>query len=320
MNPIISKAEQNRLVRLLTLDLLPKISVIIPSLNQGKFIGQTLESIFAQDYPNIEIFISDGGSEDQTEEVVKSFQARHEGIITYSSLKDGSHSAGVRRGIEATSGDIIAWINSDDLYTPEAFWEVVKFFAFNDSALVMFGDNDYVDEDLNFKYKYPVDYSFSIRQFRLNMQFFCQIPQPSLFFRRSIFQYVEGPNSRVIDYEMWLRWMREVHFVYVPIKLSLSRLHSESITINAEKVLLDSIIRTVYKEYGVVSYAWVRKKHEVLKIGNFGSERITKSLLFQIRFLARIEWLSKSILYLPMTFANVSKELLAKIKSSAKAY
>lgn len=297
---------------------LPKFSVVIPSMNQGKFISDTLNSIFNQNYPNFEIFIADGGSSDDTEQIVSRYQLEHPGIITFSSLIDGSHSAGVRRGIEATNGEIIAWINSDDVYTSDAFWHVARFFIFNNSQFIVFGDNDYVDEQLNFMYKYPIKYSVKMSEFRSNLLHFCQVPQPSLFFRRNLLQYVRGPDSEIIDYEMWLRWSRDFQFNYIPYKLSLSRLHSSSITMRAEKHLLYKIIKTVYSEFHVIPYSWVKKKHEVIARGNFSDKKLSRFRLMLIQIFARLEWIFLTFLTFPSQIAHILKVHFLKTVNSVR--
>jgi len=297
---------------------LPKFSVVIPSMNQAKFISQTLDSIYAQNYPNFEIFIADGGSSDETHQIVLPYQLSHPGQITFSALKDGSHSAGVKRGIEATNGEVIAWINSDDVYTSGAFWHVARFFMFNTSQYIVFGDNDYVDEKLNFMYEYPIKHSVKMSEFRSNLVDFCQVPQPSLFFRRTLLQYVQGPNSKIIDYEMWLRWSRDFQFNYIPHKLSLSRLHGNSITMNAEKKLLNGIIKTVYSEFHVISYSWVRKKHEVIARGNFSDKPISKSKIILIAIWSRFEWILLTLLTIPDQLANSCKKKIVMILKYAK--
>jgi glycosyltransferase involved in cell wall biosynthesis len=317
MTPISEESRQDFMKNVKTEDL-PKFSVVIPSMNQSEFISETLDSIFAQDYPNFEIFIADGGSIDATKDVVSEYQMRYPGKITYSSFTDGSHSAGVKRGIEATTGEVIAWINSDDVYTPGAFWEVSKFFIFNSSEYIVFGDNDYVDDNLEFLYKYPIKHSEKFSEFRTYLINFCQIPQPSLFFRRNLLQYVEGPNSKIIDYEMWLRWSRDFKFNYLPVKLSLSRLHGNSITMNAEKKLLNGIIQTVYSEYHVISYPWVRKKHEIAAKGNFSDLSISWGRNAMITVTARIEWTLLTILKSPTSTGYVLKGHLLNLIKSAK--
>ena len=113
-------------VQSIPVDSLPKISVIIPSLNQAEFLSDTLESVISQGYRNLEIFVADGGSADGTVSLLQQFQGRHKGLLRYVSESDHGQYQAVNKGIDATTGEIIAWINSDDVYLPETFWKVVS--------------------------------------------------------------------------------------------------------------------------------------------------------------------------------------------------
>src|SRR5260221_5734556 len=137
--------EELDLVKNLPAEQLPSISAVVPSYNQGEFIKETIDSILAQNYPRVEIFVADGGSIDGTVEILKAFRQRHPQIFSFDSAPDGGHVQGVNKGIANTSGEIVAWINSDDVYAPEAFWENATFFYFNRCAFVVYGRNHYVD-------------------------------------------------------------------------------------------------------------------------------------------------------------------------------
>ncbi len=104
---------------------LPKISVITPSLNQGDFIGQTIESVLNQEYPKLEYIIMDGGSTDNTLEVLEKYEDR----IYWRSERDRCQSHAMNKGLELVSGEVVAFLNSDDLYEPGALLTVGNFFA-----------------------------------------------------------------------------------------------------------------------------------------------------------------------------------------------
>jgi glycosyltransferase involved in cell wall biosynthesis len=100
---------------------LPRISIVTPSFNQGKFIEETIRSVLLQDYPNLEYIVMDGGSTDNSVEIIK----KHEGKISFwASEKDRGQSHAINKGLERTTGDIFNWINSDDLLMPGALWAV----------------------------------------------------------------------------------------------------------------------------------------------------------------------------------------------------
>lgn len=238
---------------------LVRFSVVIPSFNQARFLGQTLDSVFEQGYPNMEVFVADGGSEDGSVAIIEEYMRRYPGVLRYDSRPDGGHFPGVNKGIANTKGEVIAWINSDDLYLPETFWKVAAFFHFNRCALVVYGRNRYVDRDLAPVTDYPVDWSPLLREQRRRMMHFCLQPQPSVFFRREAVTLCGALASKILDYELWLRWQQDLQFHFIDEPLSLSRLHDAAITANADDSLLLGICRTVHEYYGCVPFSWAYK-------------------------------------------------------------
>lgn len=233
-----------------------KFSVVIPSLNHARFLSATLDSVIAQNYPKMEIFVADGGSNDGSVAILRDYKARHPQLLRYDSRPDGGQYDGVNKAIAATDGDIIAWINSDDLYLPEAFWKIAAFFYFNRAAMVVYGRNRYIDEDLNFVIDYPVDWSPLLSEQRRRMMHFCLVPQPSLFFKRTAVRLCGPLHHRILDYELWLRWQRDLPFFFYDDVLSLSRLQKDAVTVNADVRLLSQICDLVHQYYGVVPYSW----------------------------------------------------------------
>ena len=123
---------------------LPKISIVIPSYNQGRFIEETLQSIWSQDYPHVEVIVMDGGSADETVGILQKYTSR---IRYWESCADGGQGAAVNKGILRASGDVIGWINSDDIYLPGAFRRVAKAFVKEPGVGVVHGDRFLYSED-----------------------------------------------------------------------------------------------------------------------------------------------------------------------------
>ena len=99
---------------------LPKITIITPSYNQGEFVGQTIESVLSQDYPDLEYIVMDGGSTDGTLDVLKQYDGR----LHWTSEPDRGQSHAINKGLRQASGEILAFLNSDDLYEPGALMKV----------------------------------------------------------------------------------------------------------------------------------------------------------------------------------------------------
>jgi glycosyltransferase involved in cell wall biosynthesis len=115
----------------------PKISIITPSFNQGKFLEETILSIISQKYPSLEFIIIDGGSTDESVEVIKKY-GQH--ITYWISEKDNGQAEAINKGFEKATGEIITWLNSDDLYEKDALLTIGKMFAESPDVDFIFGD------------------------------------------------------------------------------------------------------------------------------------------------------------------------------------
>jgi len=295
----IASPEDLARVRSLSPADLPRFSVVIPSFNQGKFLAQTLDSVISQEYPNTDIFVADGGSTDGSVDILEDYTRRFNGLLRYDSRPDGGHYQGVNKGIANTSGEVIAWINSDDVYLPGAFWKVAAFFCYNRSALVVYGRNTYVDEYLNTITDYPVDWSPLLGEQRRRMMHFCVVPQPSLFFRREAVLLCGDLASKILDYELWLRWQRNLPFYFYDDYLSLSRVHQKAITANPDKQLLLHICKTVHDYYGAVPLSWAFKYAYTVTYGAAWTRGEHPAVGHMILARAYLQWLWLNIRWSP---------------------
>lgn len=314
----VATPEELEHVRRLDRARLPRFAVVIPSYNQAVFLRDTLDSVFAQDYPNMEVFVADGGSTDGSVDILAEYAQRHPGVLRYDSRPDGGHHHGVNKGIANTTGDVIAWINSDDVYLPGAFWKVAAFFHFNRCAHVVYGRNRYVDRDLKPVTEYPVDWSPLLGEQRRRMMHFCLQPQPSVFFRRTAVVLCGALASKILDYELWLRWQRELPFFFYDDFLSLSRLHDEAITANANERLLSGICRTVHDHYGVVPFSWAFKYAYTLRHGAAWARGESPAPDLRLRLAARWHWLRMNLVWSPRLAARSARALAAWMRQAAR--
>ena len=207
----------------------PRISIITPSYNQGKFIEETIRSVLLQGYPNLEYIIIDGGSTDESVEIIRKYSP----WLTYwESEKDRGQSHAINKGWTHASGEIWAWLNSDDLYLPDTLIKIAEHFRREPSIRVLYGSALFVDETGQFKFKYegrPLRPGVSRMQYWLGWD----IPQPTLFLDgRLVAEY--GPLNEsyhyALDYEWINRVSQHVRPTCVDDILAVYRMHSESKT------------------------------------------------------------------------------------------
>lgn len=231
---------------------LPSISVITPSFNQGAFIARTLASVASQSYPPLEHLVFDGGSTDNTLSVL--LQAGS--AVRWVSQPDGGQADAVNHGLKAARGDVIAWINSDDIYYPDAFAQVAARFAADPTLDVVYGDADHIDlQDRPFE-PYPTAVWDP-----LLLPHVCFICQPALFFRRHVLDRVGLLNPALrycMDYEFWLRLAAaNCRVAYLPRKLAGSRLYPSNKTLANKPAVHREIAEMLLARTGAVPLRWV---------------------------------------------------------------
>jgi glycosyltransferase involved in cell wall biosynthesis len=219
-----------------------RISIVTPSYNQGKYIERTIQSILAQNVEGLWYMVIDGGSSDETLSVLR----RYEDRVPWVSERDRGPSDAINKGFYLSSGDILGWLNSDDIYYPGALQTTLDFFEKNPDVDVMYGDTNHIDENDEFIEKYPTeDWDWE----RLKKT--CFISQPAAFFRRRVFDRY-GPlevGIRSMDYEYWLRLGKnKVRFVRLPQLLAATRRHKEAFSI-AERMACQTEINSFTRKH-----------------------------------------------------------------------
>jgi len=188
----------------------PKISIVTPSYNQGEYLEQTIQSVLNQKYPNLEYIIIDGGSTDNSVEIIKKYESK---LTYWTSEKDNGLYHAIQKGFKKSTGEIMAWINSDDLYHNKCLFSVARIFTQFKNVNWIMGKNTFFDEESNcFVYDIdPYNERWSIwRFYRLEPTRFIQ--QESNFWRRSLWDkagaYISQNLELAGDFELWLRFFQ----------------------------------------------------------------------------------------------------------------
>ncbi len=208
-----------------------RITVVTPSFNQGAFIERTIESVASQRGPfEIEHLVIDGGSTDATLSILR----RNEGRLRWVSEPDRGQCDAINKGFRMATGDVLAWLNSDDTYEPGALAEVSKALGPR-WARWCFGECRIIDEgDREIRRAVSAYKSWVSRRYsRIRLLGRNFIPQPATFFRRDLLDEA-GPLDETLryamDYDLWLRFARVADPVFVPRPLASFRWHGASKT------------------------------------------------------------------------------------------
>jgi glycosyltransferase involved in cell wall biosynthesis len=200
-----------------------RVSIVTPSYNQARFLEQTIRSVLDSNIPALEYFVMDGGSTDSSPEIIKKYAQRLTGWV---SEKDKGQADAINKGLSRSTGEIVAWLNSDDFYLPGAIQRAVQTFEQNPRAGLVYGNVLSVDaegETFNLQTFQPFDL--------LDLMSFRIISQPAVFIRRSVLEQaglLDPSFHCLLDHHLWLRMARLAPIVYIPETLAAARYHAEA--------------------------------------------------------------------------------------------
>ena len=239
-------------------------SIVIPSLNQGKFLGAAIASLTGQRYPNVDILVVDGGSSDGTREVLESYGT----AIRWISEPDEGQSHAIQKGMAMTEASWCSWLNADDVHLGNALFRVDQDIQTTPAADVLVGRGCYIDESGQRARPYPtIPIGESVDVAR---ELFLKgyVAQPSVFFRREAYERVGGIDRRIVyamDYDLWVRLAKsEARFAFVDEELSGNRWHANTKTSRGMLELLSEVVTIQLREYGIVSPYFVQAVSDAL--------------------------------------------------------
>jgi glycosyltransferase involved in cell wall biosynthesis len=202
----------------------PKISIVTPSFNQGAYIERTILSILNQNYPNIEYIIIDGGSVDNTVEIIEKYSDK---ISYWVSEKDSGQSNAINKGFRISSGEIVAWLNSDDFYTAGILKKIATIFLENEKANIISCQTIRIDESGNFIRQADVPSTSFNDIFFWNYH----LPQPGTFFKKKLIEKVNYLDENLhfsMDYDLWFKFAKETDFLIREEIAAIELLHSKT--------------------------------------------------------------------------------------------
>jgi glycosyltransferase involved in cell wall biosynthesis len=199
------------------------LSIITPSFNQARYLETTIESVLTQDYTRIEYIVIDGASTDGSVDIIKKYESQ---LAFWISEKDNGQGDAINKGLARANGDIVAWLNSDDYYLPNAISNAVKVFEGIPGLVMAYGDMLAVNElglTINtLKYK-----QLSLE----DLLCFQIIGQPAVFFRREAFEKTGGLDTTfhyLLDHHLWIRLARQGKILHVPQTWAAARYHADA--------------------------------------------------------------------------------------------
>ncbi len=232
--------------------ILPKISIITPSFNQGVFIEDAIRSVLEQAYPNFEHIIIDNCSADGTLEILKKYDH-----LIWTSEPDEGQSDALNKGFDLASGDIIGWLNTDEFYMPGTFVHLSSHVIVNKKNDIFYGDVVFTGQDGDF-WRLKAGHSFHLKTLLYN-DYGCYIPTVSTFFRKQLISdgfFINRGYNICMDLEYFLRLaMAKKKFIYIPRPLGVFRWHQMNKSLDDAQSVLEGM--NIRKYYSKIKNSWV---------------------------------------------------------------
>lgn len=231
----------------------------------ARFLGETVESVLAQDWPYVDYLVMDGGSRDGTRELLEGYGDR----LRWVSEPDGGQADAVNRGLARTRGELVAFLNADDVYRPGAVRRAVEGFERNPGAAAVYGDGDFVDAAGATVRRYPV------RDFdRERLMHECYVCQPAAFAARTAWDECGGLDTGLhyaLDYDLWIRMSARRPLMRIPGTLATSRMHGDNKSLGRRGALYRESVAVAKRHFGYVPMTWLEPygRHVVDRVDQF---------------------------------------------------
>lgn len=270
---------------------IPRISVIVPSYNQGLFLQRTINSLLSQRYSNLEIIVIDGGSTDNSRSVLNKFEDK----IIGTSEKDRGQAHAINKGLKKATGEIISFLNSDDTLAQGAIKKIAYFFSTHSDVDILYGKVHHIDSNDHFLNKYDSFWTYAELSTPSDIHFSegCLVGQPSVFWRRKIIDEIGLFNTKLnyaFDYEYWIRISKKYKFYYLPEHLANTRLHPDTKTSNSAEKVFEEMAIIQLKYYRQVHLAVILSLIEIKNSAKTQISRISRTRHLLSRIVSMI-WL-----------------------------
>jgi glycosyltransferase involved in cell wall biosynthesis len=217
----------------------------------ARYLPATIESVLSQDYPAIEYIVMDGGSTDETPDILRGYRDR----LRFHIAKDKGPSDAVYQGFLGAQGEILAWLNADDIYLPGAVRTGAEYLERQPEVDVVYGQGRWIDEQGGVIDRYPT-LPFDSQMLAQD----CFICQPASFMRATSYRRcsLDPDVNQSFDYDLWIRMAKQgFRFASIPDYLAESRMHSGAKTIRERADVFRASMSLLRRHYGYIPFPWV---------------------------------------------------------------
>jgi glycosyltransferase involved in cell wall biosynthesis len=240
----------------MTINERPLVSIVTPSYNQAEYLEETIQSVLSQTYSPLEYLIVDGGSTDGSKDIIQKYS---EHLAWWVSEPDHGQTDAINKGFAHARGEILAWLNADDLYEPQAVEEAVHYLVHNPQVGMVYGDALLIDKQGAVLGKFPARQT-SYQKLRRGS---VHIPQQAAFFRASVWHEVAPLDISfyfAMDYDLWVRIAKRYPIHYLPRTWARFRIHEAAKTKRADDRCYPEMLKVHFREGGSVFLGWCSRR------------------------------------------------------------